>query len=302
MIYTLTFNPSLDYIVGLASLKEGLVNRTDYEKILPGGKGINVSIVLKNLGVETTALGFTGGFTGAEIEKRLEETGIKTDFISVSGNSRINIKIKADTETEINASGPDISGEEIDELYKKLDTLSEGDFLVLAGSVPKSVPSDIYCDIMKRLSGRGIRIVADAEKSLLEKVIPLEPFLVKPNHHELGGFFGVEIETCEEALKYAERMQKSGAKNVFVSMAERGGVFVSEKGEKYFCASPVGNVVNSTGAGDSAVAGFIAGYLNSKSFEKAFINGIAAGSASAFSENLANADEIAKLLKVLRIG
>jgi len=300
MVYTITFNPALDYIIGVKSLKTGLVNRTSYEKILPGGKGINVSIVLNNLGTETTALGFVGGFTGEEIEKRLLCTGIKTDFVKISGGaSRINVKIKHVEETEINASGPAISEQEQDELFKKLNNLSEGDFLVLAGSVPESVPSDVYCDIMKKLQGRGIKIIADAEGELLERVLPYKPFLVKPNHHELGDFFGTEINTKEEAAEYARRLQSLGAENVFVSMASKGGVFAAEDGNAFACDAPHGSVINSTGAGDSAVAGFIDGYIKTGNCQNAFISGISAGSASAFSENLATADEICRIFKIL---
>lgn len=297
MVYTITFNPALDYVVRVKEFKEDAVNRSFEEKLLPGGKGINVSIVLSNLEVETTALGFVAGFTGNEIERLLEEKGVKCDFIRLGeGNSRINIKLKAENETEINAVGPEITEKDINSLYEKLENLKDGDFLVLAGSVPKGVDEDIYCKIAERVNAR---VVVDAEKKLLLDTLKFKPFLVKPNHIELGEMFDTVINTPDDAIEYANKLVEMGAENVLVSMAEKGGVFVN-KTECFYAQSPKGKVVNSTGAGDSAVAGFIAGYIETKNFEKAFRQAIASGSASAFSEDLATKEEIIKLLTILK--
>ena len=293
MIYTITFNPAIDYIVNVDNYREGIVNRTNGEKVLAGGKGINVSMVLGNLGVENTALGFVAGFTGNEIERVLNELSVKTDFIHLkNGFSRINIKLKADKETEINGQGPQIDTDALDELYKRLDGLKDGDCLVLAGSIPKGISDTVYCDMMKRLFGKNIKIVVDAEKTLLEKTLEYKPFLIKPNHHELGAIFDKELQNKYEVAECAVLLHKKGAKNVFVSMAGDGGVLVTENGQAMYLDAPKGKVINSTGAGDSAVAGFIAGYIENESYEKAFIRGICAGSASAFSHDLASKAEI----------
>lgn len=298
MVYTITFNPALDYVVKVKDYKEGKVNRSYEEIFMPGGKGINVSQVLSNLGVENKALGFVAGFTGSEIERLLEEKGVKCDFIRLKeGKSRINVKLKAEKETEINAKGPFITEKDIAALFEKLKGLKEGDILVLAGSVPKGISDEIYCQIMKSL--KNVKIIVDAEKELLKEVLPLKPFMVKPNHIELGAFFGVEIKNHDDAKKYAEKLICMGAENVFVSMAEKGGVFVN-KTDCYFLDAPKGEVVNSTGAGDSAVAGFIAGFIETGDFKEAFKKGIASGCASAFSENLATREEIIKLLTILK--
>lgn len=298
MIYTVTFNPSLDYIVDVDDLTLGRVNRTSSEIIYPGGKGVNVSIVLKNLGFDSTALGFLSGFTGGEIRRRLEEMGIKADFIDVpDGMSRINIKIRSNEESEINGMGPAIREQDTDRLYQKLDALSEGDVLVLAGSIPSVMPETMYSDIMKRLEGRGIRIAVDATKDLLMNVMPYHPFVVKPNNHELGEIFGVELSKREEVIPYAKKLLEKGAKNVIVSMAGEGAVFVGEDGSEYMSEAPKGKVVNSVGAGDSMVAGFIAGFLKTNDYGKAFHMGVCTGSASAFSEKLATKAEVEALLK-----
>lgn len=301
MIYTVTFNPSLDYIVRLDSFTAGEINRVNYEQVLGGGKGINVSIVLGNLGHESTALGFTAGFTGEEVKRQLDGFGVKHDFVQLpEGFTRINVKVKADKETEINGQGPDISEAKREELFEKLDKLSEGDTLVLAGSIPKTLPDDIYEKIMARLEGRGIRIIVDAEKKLLLNVLKYHPFLIKPNNHELGDMFGVKLTTDEEIITYAKKLQEKGAQNVLISMAGDGAILLTADGKHYKSPAPKGKLINSVGAGDSMVAGFITGYIESKGdFETAFHMGVATGSASAFSENLATRPEVEALLKTI---
>ena len=376
MLYTLTLNPSLDYIVGVKDFQFGKVNRTSSEVIYPGGKGINVSMVLGNLGAESVALGFTAGFTGAEIERLLVEKKVRADFVRLdAGLSRINVKVRGEAksekavnetkknasagtdgiqadgivgcfeseenpnigmknhlteitvhdneETEINGMGPVISADELEMLYRKLDKLSEGDILVLAGSIPASLPKTIYADIMQRLSGRGVKIVVDATGEALTKTLQYHPFLIKPNHHELGELFGVDLIERSggdpEALKkmvreYAGRLQELGACNVLVSMGGMGAALLAETGEYYFAQAPKGKVINTVGAGDSMVAGFLAGYLEALQakdeekkrglkkadlqedrFYRALVWGICAGSASAFSEELATLEAVEKL-------
>ncbi len=298
MIYTLTLNPSLDYIMNVMDFTTGAVNRTCAEKYLPGGKGINVSIVLSNLGVPTKVLGFLAGFIGEEIERSLCAMGVATDFVHLPGGiSRINVKIKADEETEINAKGPAIDVQSMDALYSKLGNISDGDYIVLAGSVPKGMSENIYCDIMKYLEQKNVHIVVDAEKQLLVNTLEYKPFLIKPNHHELGDIFGTKLTQPEEIAEYARKLQHMGAVNVLVSMGGDGGVLISENGDTYFCPAPSGNVINSTGAGDSSVAGFVSAYSHSGDYKTAFAYALCAGSASAFSENLATADEIQSLFK-----
>lgn len=293
MIYTVTFNPSLDYIVSVNNFQMGMTNRTDSELLLPGGKGINVSIVLKNLGVENTALGFIAGFTGEEIRREVEEIGVRANFIQVEkGVSRINLKLKSIDGTEINGQGPDISEEKVEELLKKLEALKDGDILVLAGSIPASIPDDIYKNIMKRLAGKGIMIVVDATKDLLLNVLEYHPFLIKPNNYELGEIFKTELKTREDVIPYAKKLQEMGARNVLVSMAGEGAVLIAEDGSEYTASAPKGKLVNGVGAGDSMVAGFLAGWMEKKNYVHAFHMGIAAGSASAFSEYLAKREEI----------
>ena len=297
MICTVTFNPSLDYIVRVDDMRLGVINRTSYEQILPGGKGINVSIVLGNLGHKSRALGFLAGFTGTEIARRVSEAGIEADFIEVAeGMSRINAKIKSNEETELNGQGPRITDANVEELYAKLDVLGEGDTLVISGSVPSTLPGDMYERIMERKLGRGVRIVVDAERDLLTRVLPLHPFLVKPNNIELGDIYGVELKTREEVIPYAKKLQEAGAVNVLVSMAGEGGVFVGEHGEVFESPAAKGKVVNSVGAGDSSVAGFLAGLMETGSYETAFRMGLAAGSASAFSDHLATREEVEALM------
>lgn len=293
MIYTVTFNPSLDYVVSLDGFALGRTNRTVEERLFPGGKGINVSLVLRELGLESTALGFTAGFVGQEIERRLEELGLRCDFIPLSsGCSRINVKLKDFDGTEINGMGPEIGTKEWERLSGRLEALGQGDVLVLAGSIPRSLPPNVYGDILGRLSGRGVLTAVDADGSLLTEALAHQPFLVKPNHHELGGIFGVEIRSREEAISYAKRLQTMGAKNVLVSMAGEGAVLADQNGESHQLPAPEGRLVNAVGAGDSMVAGFLAGWLRTGEFGCALRMGLSAGSATAFSEGLAAGDRI----------
>lgn len=298
MIYTVTFNPSLDYIVKVDDLALGAVNRVSSEVIMAGGKGINVSIVLKNLGHESRALGFLAGFTGDEIARQLEERGVACDFIRVKeGMSRINVKIASQQETEVNGMGPDIDSSNVEALFDRLDALVAGDILIISGSVPAALPQDIYERILARLEGRGVDIVVDATRDLLLNVLAYRPFLIKPNNHELGDIFGVELSRREEVVPYAKTLQERGARNVLVSMAGEGAVLVGEDGSVLMSESPRGQVVNSVGAGDSMVAGFVAGYLEGDgSFERAFRMGLCTGSASAFSLELATRDDVEALL------
>ena len=298
MIYTITFNPALDYIVRVDNFRLGEVNRTSYEEIYAGGKGINVSIVLNNLGIENIALGFIAGFTGKEIESRLKQIGCKTDFIKLSnGMSRINVKLKSNEESEINGQGPEIDDNDLDKLYKKFDLLKEGDVLVLAGSIPSTLPENIYEIIMKRVEKKGIKIIVDATKDLLLNVLKYKPFLIKPNHHELGELFNTEIKSDDEIILYAKKLKEMGARNVLISMAGDGAIFLTEDNRVIKSDVPKGKLVNSVGAGDSMVGGFIAGYLKNQDLEEAFKMGVATGSASAFSEGLATKDKVYEILK-----
>ncbi|MCI6927561.1 MAG: 1-phosphofructokinase [Butyricicoccus porcorum] len=300
MIYTVTFNPSLDYIVAVDDFQLGMTNRTTFEQILPGGKGINVSIVLNNLGLETTALGFVAGFTGEEIRRRVEGIGCLSKFIPIeSGISRINMKLRSIEGTEINGMGPAISAEKIEELMRLLDELTDTDMLVLAGSIPSSMPDSMYMDIMKRLKDKHVLIVVDATRELLVNVLRYHPFLIKPNNHELGEIFGVELKTRSAVVPYAKKLQEMGARNVLISMAGEGAVLVAEDGSFYETHAPKGTLVNGVGAGDSMVAGFLAGWLETGDYSHAFKMGVAAGSASAFSELLATKAEIEQLYATL---
>lgn len=298
MIYTVTFNPAIDYVIRADKIKMGGINRTSSEDIFFGGKGINVSQVLAQLDVKSVALGFSAGFTGKAIEEGLTAAGIETDFVHIAnGFSRINVKLKSDNETEINGHGPNIDDTALAELFAKLDKLKYGDTLVLAGSVPSSMPKDIYEQIMARLNDRGIRFVVDAGGELLTNVLKYEPFLIKPNHHELSEIFGVTISSKAEAALYAAKLREKGAKNVLVSMAGEGSVLVDEKSEVHTCGVCSGTVRNSVGAGDSMVAGFIAGYDNGS--EYALKLGTACGGATAFSAGLAQKDDIYRLIEEL---
>ena len=298
MIYTVTFNPSLDYIVSVEDFKLGLTNRTNSELLLPGGKGINVSTVLMNLGIESTALGFVAGFTGDEIVRRLEQMGVRNGFIRIDeGFSRINLKLKSIDGTEINGQGPVISETKVQNLMTQLDELGEGDVLFLSGSIPASMPDDAYQKIMERLDGKGVQIIVDATKDLLMNVLPYHPFLIKPNNHELGEIFETELKSREAVVPYAKKLQEMGAQNVLISMAGEGAVLVAADGTVYDAPAPKGTLVNGVGAGDSMVAGFMAGWMEKQDYEYAFHMGVASGSASAFSENLARGEEIQAVYK-----
>lgn len=297
MINTITLNPSLDYVVKIDNFKVDALNRSCNEQIYPGGKGINVSIVLKNLGVDNTALGYIAGFTGDEILRKVKELNVDCDFIKLeNGMSRINIKLKSDGETEINGSGPEISEKDLELLYEKVHKLSKGDFLILSGSIPKSVPDDIYERIMKSLLDKEVEFIVDATRDLLLKVLKYKPFLVKPNHHELAEIFEVELKSDEDIIKYGRKLQEMGAKNVLISMAGDGAILLPEDGEPIKREVPKGILKNSVGAGDSMVAGFLYGYLKNRNIDEAFKMGIATGSATAFSEELATKEEVEKLL------
>lgn len=300
MVYTVTFNPAIDYVVHADEMTVGSVNRAKSEKIYFGGKGINVSIVLKELGIPSKALGFVAGFTGAAIEQGIAEKGIETDFVHLdNGFSRINVKIKSGSETDVNGQGPAIDNRALDELFQKLDNLSDGDTIVLAGSIPDSMPSDSYEKILEHLSGKKIRTVVDATKNLLMNVLKYKPFLIKPNNHELGEMFGVELKTNEEIEEYARRLKDMGARNVLVSMAGDGALLLDENGATHTCGVCKGTVKNSVGAGDSMVAGFIAG-SEKGDYEYALKLGTAAGGATAFSDGLAQREEIFRLLGQLQ--
>lgn len=311
MIYTLTINPSLDYIVDVPFFKAASVNRTKSERIVAGGKGINVSFMLKNLGTESTALGFLAGFTGQQIETMVKKAGIATDFVFLDeGTSRINVKISASQnlvstqahsvqsteETEINAQGPSISQTALNLLYSRLSSLSRGDTLVLAGSIPSSLPDSLYWDIMKKLSSAKVNFVIDATKNLLIKSLDYHPFLIKPNHHELEDIFGVTLSTPEEIVPYAKKLQEMGARNVLVSMGEKGALLAAENGETFYSAAPKINALYTVGAGDSMVAGFLAGWNEKGDYKYALKMGIASGSATASTEGFGTKDTVLSLL------
>lgn len=301
MIYTVTFNPALDYVVFLDGFREGELNRSKREALYFGGKGINVSMILQQLGVETTALGFVAGLTGQALEAGVEAEGIKTDFIRLSaGNTRINVKLKHGQETEINGQGPEVTEDALEALYCRLDALKEDDILVLAGSIPGTMPSDTYERILERLSGRGIRFAVDATKELLLNVVKYRPFLVKPNQQELGELFGADCSTEEAIECYGRKLQELGAQNVLVSRAGDGAVLLTAEKKLLRIDAPLGKVVNSVGAGDSMVAGFLAGFLETGDYEEALRLGTAAGSATAFSEGLAKKQEIMKIKAAMR--
>ena len=296
MIYTVTFNPALDYILELDKLEIGKIQKSKTELILPGGKGINVSTVLTNLEVENIALGYKAGFVGAEIERLLKNMNVKTDFIDLGeGNSRINVKISGEEETAINTNGPKISENKILELLEKLKTLNENDYLVLSGSIPSSIKDDIYEKICSIVKKQNVKIVVDATKNLLVQALKYNPFLIKPNNEELGEIFGVEIHTKEDTYVYGKKLKEMGAKNVLVSMGKTGAALIDEAGQEYFLKSPEGKRVNTVGSGDSMVAGFIAGFLKYNNYNDALKMGVSAGSASALSKYLATKEEVYNL-------
>lgn len=300
MIYTLTLNPSVDYIVKLESFLLGNLNRTLAEAKYPGGKGINVSRVLSGLGVTSIALGFNGGFTGKYIEDYLKNEKIETDFIKVKDDSRINIKLKTEQETEINATGPDITEVDFQLLKSKIAQLTKNDLLVLAGSIPSTLPETTYEELVKICKENGVKFVCDAEGDLLKKVLPYHPFLIKPNHHELGDLFQTTISSCEEVIPYGKKLIEMGAKNVIVSLADKGAVLINEY-MSLIADVPKGEVKNSVGAGDSMVAGFLAEYLNSSNYKEAFQYSVAAGSATAFSLGLCTQEKIGEIFSQVHI-
>lgn len=298
MIYTVTFNPALDYIMRVDDLQSKDINRTRSEEIYYGGKGINVSVILTRLGVENKALGFVAGFSGKQIEDMLVSDGIKTDFVHLKeGYTRINVKIKCDRELDINANGPEIKREEVDALFEKLEELKSGDYLILAGSIPKALPDNMYEKILERLDGKGVNFVVDATGDLLKNVLKYKPFMVKPNHHELGEIFGVEITALEDIEKYAKKLQEMGAKNVLVSRGKDGAALIDEFGKVHTMGNVPGKIISSVGCGDSMVAGFVAGYAKEKDYAYALKLGSACGNATAFSSGLATKNEIDKMLQ-----
>lgn len=302
MIYTITFNPALDYIIKIQNLKTGEINRSEKENTLPGGKGINVSIVLKTLGINSTALGFKAGFVGEEIERRVKEYGIKTDFIKIETDvSRINVKItELYKETAINSKGPFIDKNYIELLYEKIEEIENGDILVLSGSVPKGITNDVYENICKKVEKKDIKIIVDSTGELLLKTLKYKPFLIKPNKEELGEIFGIKISSQEEAIKYAKKLQLKGAKNVLVSLGNMGAVLLDENGYSYkMKALNTENAINTVGAGDSMIAGFIYGYQEFHNYEKALKMGIAAATATTNSEFLATNQQIVHFFEML---
>lgn len=302
MIYTVTLNPSIDYVIKLDTLNHGSVNRVNEENIYPGGKGINVSNILNELGYKNIALGFISGFTGKYIVDSMIAKNLNCDFIELSnGFTRINVKIKSNEETEVNGNGPNISEEDLQKLYDKIDNLKNGDILVLAGSIPSTVDDKLYENIMKRLEDKNIKIVVDATKNLLLNVLKYNPFLIKPNNHELAEMFNVELNSTEDVVFYARKLKEMGAQNVLISMGKDGALLVTENDEVFASSVAKGEVVNSVGAGDSMVAGFIAGYLKSNSYEEALRLGAASGGATAFSSDLATREFIDKLVDEIKI-
>ena len=298
MIYTVTFTPALDYIMRVDGLQSKDINRTRSEEIHYGGKGINVSVILTRLGVENKALGFVAGFSGKQIEDMLVSDGIKTDFVHLKeGYTRINVKIRCDRELDINANGPEIKREEVDALFEKLEELKSKDYLILAGSIPKALPDNMYEKILERLDGKGVNFVVDATGDLLKNVLKYKPFMVKPNHHELGEIFGVEITALEDIEKYAKKLQEMGAKNVLVSRGKDGAALIDEFGKVHTMGNVPGKIISSVGCGDSMVAGFVAGYVKEKDYAYALKLGSACGNATAFSSGLATKNEIDKMLQ-----
>ena len=299
MIYTVTFNPAIDYVMHMSEMNAGMVNRSEREEIYFGGTGINVSLVLKELGIKSKALGFVAGFTGEAIEKGISDKGIESDFVHLKkGVSRINVKIKSDLETEMNGQGPEITDEELAEFFFKLDEIKDGDTVILAGSIPNTLPSDIYERILEKLSDKKVKSVVDAAKGLLMNTLKYKPFLVKPNNHELGEMFGVKLTSADEIIEYAGKLKEMGAENVLISMAGDGAVLLDGNGKTHICGVCSGTLKNSVGAGDSMVAGFVAGSM-AGDYEYALKLGTAAGGATAFSDGLAQRNEIYRLLEQL---
>lgn len=297
MVYTVTFNPAMDYVMQVNNMNEKDINRSEEEKMFYGGKGINVSSVLTQLDIENTATGFLAGFTGSELERMLRTDNINTDFVHLkTGFTRINVKIKSEKELDINAHGPDISEQDIDELLNKLKKIKSGDYLVLAGSVPHSLSDDIYEKILEHFTDKDINVVVDTTGNLLKNILKYKPFLIKPNHHELGEIFSVDINSTQDVIRYAKKLQEMGAKNVLVSRAKDGATLIDENGNVISVTNAPGKIVSSVGCGDSMVAGFIAGYIESKDYEKALRLGAVCANATAFSSSIAKKKEIDKML------
>lgn len=301
MIYTLTMNPALDYVVDLSNFITGKVNRAEEEHVFYGGKGINVSGVLKELGFQSVCLGFVSGFTGSEIVRGIQqELGLHSEMIRVDkGMTRINVKIHSFQETELNGMGPIIEDSDKEKLLQQLDLLSDDDVLVVSGSVPQSMSTDIYCDILQRISHKNVKVVVDATGDLLKKCLVYRPFLIKPNNHELAELFGVELQSIDDIEFYARKLQEMGAQNVLISMAKDGALLIDENGQKHQLGVCKGTVKNSVGAGDSMVAGFIAGYLSHMNYLDILKLATACGGATAFSSGLASKEKIDELLKQL---
>ena len=302
MIYTVTLNPSIDYVIKVDKLTTGNINRVNEEHVYPGGKGINVTRILKSLDNDNIALGFVSGFTGDYIINLLQELNLKSDFIKVKeGFTRINVKVKSEEETEINGQGPKISEEELNQFYKVIDKLVDGDILILSGSIPSCLDERLYESIMKKVEDRDIKVIVDATKNLLLNVLKYKPFLIKPNNHELAEMFNVELNSTEDVVFYARKLKEMGAQNVLISMGKDGALLVTENDEVFASSVAKGEVINSVGAGDSMVAGFIAGYLKSNSYEEALRLGAASGGATAFSSDLATREFIDKLVDEIKI-
>ena len=302
MIYTVTLNPSIDYVIKVDKLTTGKINRVNEEHVYPGGKGINVTRILKNLDNDNIALGFVSGFTGDYIINSLQELNLKSDFIKVKeGFTRINVKVKSEEETEINGQGPKISEEELNQFYKVIDKLVDGDILILSGSIPSCLDERLYENIMQRVEDRDIKVIVDATKNLLLNVLKYKPFLIKPNNHELAEMFNVELNSTDDVVFYARKLKEMGAQNVLISMGKDGALLVTENDEVFASSVAKGEVVNSVGAGDSMVAGFVAGYLKSNSYEEALRLGAASGGATAFSSELATREFIDKLVQEIEI-
>ena len=302
MIYTVTLNPSIDYVIKVDKLTTGNINRVNEEHVYPGGKGINVTRILKSLDNDNIALGFVSGFTGDYIINSLQELNLKSDFIKVKeGFTRINVKVKSEEETEINGQGPKISEEELNQFYKVIDKLVDGDILILSGSIPSCLDERLYESIMKKVEDRDIKVIVDATKNLLLNVLKYKPFLIKPNNHELAEMFNVELNSTDDVVFYARKLKEMGAQNVLISMGKDGALLVTENDEVFASSVAKGEVINSVGAGDSMVAGFIAGYLKSNSYEEALRLGAASGGATAFSSDLATREFIDKLVDEIKI-
>ncbi|MBD1381329.1 1-phosphofructokinase [Metabacillus arenae] len=300
MIYTVTLNPSVDYIVEVQDFQLGELNRSLDDYKFPGGKGINVSRVLRRFGLPSKALGFVGGFTGQFVKDYLADEEIETDFVKVSDDTRINIKLKTGSETEINGKGPDISKEKLEEFFTVFDQLTNEDIVLLAGSIPTSLPDTFYAEIAEKCGEKGIQVAVDISGEPLKHIVKCKPFLMKPNHHELAEMFNVEINSAQDAVPYGQKLIEAGAEHVIVSMAGDGALLFT-KDHQYFANVPKGKVRNSVGAGDSLVAGFIGSYVKGLSIEESFRFGVAAGSATAFSYELCTNDEVEKLLKEVKV-